>query len=269
LKRFWFIWFSVFLLPVGIRAGQEGKSVPPTAPAGMVYLQPGIYEPLFKNEGVKNVSGFFLDIYPVTNTEYLKFVQSHPRWRKSKVKAIFADESYLAHWKADLDFGDQATQLQNSPVVHVSWFAARAYAKWVGKRLPIQAEWEYAAAASQTRAHGKEDPEHYKYILSWYSKPTPEIFPSVGSTYKNYWGLYDLHGLVWEWVSDFNTALVTGESRGDTGFERELFCGSGSLGASNFQDYAAFMRYAFRSSLKANYTTMNLGFRCALDTPKP
>jgi sulfatase modifying factor 1 len=46
---------------------------------------------------------------------------------------------------------------------------------------------------------------------------------------------------------------------------RNLFCGSGALGASSFDDYAAFMRYAFRSSLKAHYTVPNLGFRCAQD----
>jgi formylglycine-generating enzyme required for sulfatase activity len=67
----------------------------------------------------------------------------------------------------------------------------------------------------------------------------------------------------WEWVENFNTALVTGESRGDTGLERSLFCGAGSIGSANPADYASFMRFAYRSSLKAVYTTKSLGFRCA------
>jgi formylglycine-generating enzyme required for sulfatase activity len=72
-----------------------------------------------------------------------------------------------------------------------------------------------------------------------------------------------MHGLVWEWVEDFNSAMVTGESRADSGIERDLFCGSGAASASDFRDYAAFMRYAFRSSLDAKYAVSNLGFRCA------
>ena len=70
-------------------------------------------------------------------------------------------------------------------------------------------------------------------------------------------------------VEDFNTALVTGESRGDTGLERRLFCGAGSIGSADSKDYASFMRFAFRSSLKAAYTTKNLGFRCADDADAP
>jgi formylglycine-generating enzyme required for sulfatase activity len=58
---------------------------------------------------------------------------------------------------------------------------------------------------------------------------------------------------------------VTGESRADGGLERNLFCGSGSVSAKDREDYAAFMRLGFRSSLGASYTVPNLGFRCAKD----
>ena len=83
----------------------------------------------------------------------------------------------------------------------------------------------------------------------------------------NVHGLYNLHGLVWEWTSDFNSALITGDARGDTGIERSLFCGAGSMGASDRSNYPAFMRFGLRSSLKAAYTVHNLGFRCAQDAP--
>jgi formylglycine-generating enzyme len=68
---------------------------------------------------------------------------------------------------------------------------------------------------------------------------------------------------VWEWVDDFNTALVTGESRADTGLERTLFCGAGAVSARDLTNYPAFMRAGFRSSLHASYVVPNLGFRCA------
>ena len=232
----------------------------------MVRIPQGSYEPLFKSQGMEIIEAFLLDPYPVTNEQYLEFVQQNPRWQRSKIVRLFSDKAYLEHWESDLDIGDPA--IAQSPVTHVSWFAARAYAQWKDKRLPTQAEWEYVAAASKTKANGKEDKAHYQYILNWYAKPTPNPLPPIGSTFKNFFGIYDIHGLVWEWVEDFNTALVTGESRGDTGLERNLFCGSGAVGSSDFKDYAAFMRYALRSSLQATYTVKNLGFRCAKDLPK-
>ena len=59
--------------------------------------------------------------------------------------------------------------------------------------------------------------------------------------------------------------LVSGESRADASLERGLFCGAGASGASDFADYAAFMRFGYRASLQARYTTAQLGFRSAYD----
>ena len=232
----------------------------------MVLLPAGYYKPLFRGTDDPDrvpVKAFYFDTFPVTNGEFLKFVQANPRWRRSKVKRLFADQGYLKHWAGDLDLGPNQEHMSRAPVTNVSWFAAKAYASWKGKRLPTVAEWEYAAAASSDRPDGSSEPEFLALILQWYSSPTPDWLPVIGSGKPNYWGIHDLHGLVWEWVSDFNTALVTGESRGDTGLERQLFCGAGSVGAPDRSNYPAFMRYGFRGSLKADYTVHNLGFRCA------
>ena len=223
------------------------------ASAEMINVPSGVYTNLFKNEGAAEVAAFELDKFPVTNAEYLEFVKEHPEWQRSNIKRVFADSSYLSRWTGDLEPGSNAPS--NSPVVEVSWFAARAFAKAQGKRLPTMAEWELAAVADMSN--------NVASILAWYGKPVRGPLPPVGSTFQNIRGVWDMHGLIWEWVDDFNTALVTGESRADVGLERDLFCGSGAIGASSFGDYAAFMRYAFRSSLKADYTVPNLGFRCA------
>ncbi|MCX6169428.1 MAG: formylglycine-generating enzyme family protein [Ignavibacteriales bacterium] len=232
----------------------------------MVFIKGGIYTPLYisKKEGPGvEVTPFFIDKYAVTNSQFLKFVKENPRWQRSKAKKLFADENYLSSWKDDLELGENV--LPNGPVTNISWFAAKAYCEYYKKRLPSVAEWELVAKASVKQADGSKDQNYIKQILEWYSQPTTEKISPVGSRGKNYWGIYDMHGLVWEWTSDFFSSLVTGESRGDSGLERNLFCGSGSVNASDFKNYPAFMRSAFRSSLKANYTTSNLGFRCAKD----
>lgn len=232
----------------------------------MVEVPAGVYRPLFRSTGeppTVRVEAFLLDRCPVTNADFLEFVRERPRWRRSEVKRLFADEHYLQHWAGDLDPG--ASAKPDRPVVRVSWFAAKAYAAWRGKRLPTVDEWEYAAAASPTRMDGSNDPAFQAALRHWYSTPAPDELPRVGAGLANVFGIHDLHGLIWEWTSDFNTATVTGDSRGDTGLERQLFCGAGSVGAKDAADFPAFMRYGFRSSLKGSYTVHNLGFRCASD----
>jgi len=236
------------------------------APPDMACVSNGVYQPLFRSLTDPTnvpVKSFRLDVAPVTNEKFLGFVRANPRWQRSQVKRIFADENYLKNWAGDLDPGTNA--LPDRPVVWVSWFAAKAYAQWQGKRLPTVAEWEVAAAASPAFADGTKDPAFQRDIMRWYSTAAPKLLPAAGSGPANFWGVRDLHGLVWEWVADFNSATVTGDARGDTGLDRQLFCGAGAVGAKDVQNFPAFMRYGFRSSLKAGYTVHNLGFRCAKD----
>jgi formylglycine-generating enzyme len=231
---------------------------------GMATVPAGRYVPLFRSEKEPKevtVKAFLLDVFPVSNSDFLAFVQANPRWRRSQATRLFADEDYLKAWAGDLDIGTNI--VTDAPVTYVSWFAAKAFATWKGKRLPTTAEWEYAAAASPTRADGENDPEFMRQVRGWYATPALAKLPASGRGRPNYFGVHDLHGLVWEWVADFNTAMVTGDARGDTGLDRQLFCGSGSEGAKDRSNFPAFMRYGFRSSLQASYTVHNLGFRCA------
>ena len=263
--------FLVGMMEAGRVAGAEVNAQLATE---MARLPAGDYTPLFQDggaQGAVRVETFSLDVHAVTNAAYLGFVTARPRWRRSRVSPLFADEGYLRHWHADLQpastaISDAALQ---RPVTHVSWFAARAYCKWRGKRLPTVAEWEYAALASPNAPDGRRDPVFMSRILTWYAQPSPPVLPAVRSGGKNHWGVYDLHGVIWEWVADFHTALVTGESRGDSSLERNLFCGAGATGVAEQErvNYPAFMRYAYRSSLQGHYTVQNLGFRCAKAAP--
>ncbi|MGV3539094.1 MAG: formylglycine-generating enzyme family protein [Rufibacter sp.] len=234
------------------------------AAANTVKIPAGSFIPLYgaENKPVK-VAPFLLDKYPVTNAQYEAFVQANPKWKKAQVKKIFADQNYLKHWASPLGVGPEATKIANSPVTNISWFAAKAYCACQGKRLPTSNEWEFAALASETKRDATNDEKFYQRSLEWYSKPNPKYLPPVQESFKNYYGAYGLIGLVWEWTQDYNSALLVGEGRSNASLDKQEFCGSGASGATNVKNYVAFMRYAFRSSLKANYTVANLGFRCA------
>lgn len=226
----------------------------------MVPIKGGSYIPLYgRDSATVTIQDFLMDVYPVTNEEFLQFVKENPKWRKSKVIKLFADKSYLINWKSDTEIGEKLSL--KSPVTNVSWFAAKCYCESKGKRLPTVDEWEYVGMANQKLPDARTLKMYNEYILGWYEKP--RTFDNViGSTFKNYWGVYDMHGLVWEWTSDFNSVLVSGESRKDVDNDSNLFCGSAAIGSTDLMNYAAFMRYATRGSLKAKYTMRNLGFRC-------
>jgi formylglycine-generating enzyme required for sulfatase activity len=229
----------------------------------MTKIKGGSYIPLYGRDSLKvTITDIHMDVYPVTNQEYLEFVKQYPKWQRSKVKKIFTDANYLYHWEADTILGK--SQILKAPITNISWFAASDYCNCQGKRLPTVDEWEYVAMANKTMPDARTLETYNKYILSWYEKPKT-FNNEIGSTFKNYWGVYDLHGLVWEWTLDFNSVLVSGESRKDVDKDSNLFCGSAALGATDLMNYAAFMRYAVRGSSKAKYAMKNLGFRCVKD----
>lgn len=247
-------------------AQAPAEALPAEVPAvEMATVQGGVYRPLYQTAtGVAEVevAPFALAVRPVTNAEFLAFARAHPDWRRSRVRPLFAEDGYLGHWAGDLALGDAPPQ---APVVNVSWFAARAYAEWAGKRLPTTDEWEFAASASATQADGRADPDYARTILARYSRPTPNPLPDAGQGEPNVWGVRDLHGLVWEWTDDVASALVTADSRQSRDANSRRYCAAGAVGASDFEDYAAFLRYGFRGGLEARFAVPNLGFRLAAD----
>ena len=257
---------AALLLVLGVAAFGYSSVTPPANTDGMVRIPEGRYKPAFRGLNDPKelpIQAFLIDVFPVTNADFLDFVRANPAWQRSRVKRLFADAQYLRAWTGDLDIGTNV--LSSAPVTHVSWFAARAFASWKGKRLPTIAEWEYVARASPIRLDGENDPEFVRDFQRWYSTPNPDRIAAAGAGRPNFYGVHDMHGLVWEWVEDFSTAMVTGDARGDTGLDRQLFCGAGAEGAQDRSNFPAFMRFGFRSSLKAAYTVHNLGFRCARD----
>ena len=248
-----------------------GGSLEPPVPKGMVRIPAGVYRPFYApndKERERPQPAFLLDRRPVTEREFARFIAERPAWRRDRVSRLFAEKEYLGHWRDPLNPGPAV--LPDGPVIRVSWFAAKAYCEWRGARLPTEAEWEYAASASDTAADGRDDEAWRNRILAWYARPASTAIPPVGRGRPNFFGVQDLHGLIWEWVLDFNSTLISEDSRGGAKeADRLRFCGTGAVGSRDARDYPSFMRLAFRGSLLPRYTTAALGFRCAASSQPP
>jgi len=124
------------------------------------------------------------------------------------------------------------------PIINVSWYDAVAFCMWLSKksnqkyRLPTETEWEYACRAGTTTkwSFGDEEKDLDKY--AWYDKNSNGKIYEVGTKLSNPWGLYDMHGNVWEWCEDWynknkNTKVIRGGSWGsdsvDTQSTRRLW----------------------------------------------
>ncbi|MEO5783397.1 MAG: formylglycine-generating enzyme family protein [Ginsengibacter sp.] len=256
------LFFSILYIFFFLNAAEAQPVRSSSGDKRMIAVPKGLYNTFFISKSRKpiQIASFLIDETAVTNAEFLEFVKANPSWRRSKANRLFVDENYLKHWESDLEIGDSKKDIFNSPVVNVSWFAAQAYCTWKGKRLPTLAEWELAGSAA---------PKNIKYtsvtayILHWYEKPQQSVLPNIKTTYLNEYGLYDMHGLVWEWTFDFNSFIGSADSRNTTNDDRGLFCAGAAINVKDRDDYAAFLRYSFRGSLKGNYCISSLGFRCA------
>jgi serine/threonine-protein kinase len=222
-------------------------------PEGMVMVRGGKFL-MGRNDGEPDempaheveVKDFYLDKYEVTNKQYKEFVDA---------------KSHRApgNWKN----GSFAPEEALLPVTHVTWDDAVAYAQWAGRRLPSEAEWEYAARS------GKSD-YLYPWGRDWIERAAnvglrvPRL-AKVGSFDKdrNEFGVYDLAGNVSEWVGD---SYLTYKGEPIQGFEGwKVFRGSNAVNKVEIS-YAA-RRYASFADVResANEIFPRLGFRCARD----
>ncbi len=265
--------FFVFLACSKKQAGTKEKDASTFSPkeiqitpnVKMVSIKGGKYLPFYGDSSLVEVQDFLLDERPVTNAEFLDFVKKNPKWKRSNIKTLFADDTYLKNWQDDETLPKNADP--EAPVTFVSWFAAKAFAKSAGKRLPTLDEWEYVAMADEESANARKKPEYSAHLINLYSEKLREK-KKVQLSKPNYYGVYNMFDLVWEWTDDFNSIMTTADSRTGDFDDKGLFCASAATSAADVLNYASFMRYAFRSSLKANYTVENLGFRCAKDLQK-
>jgi formylglycine-generating enzyme required for sulfatase activity len=132
------------------------------------------------------VNSFYMDKYEVTNQEYYNFCMA--------TKNPFPQFWGMKEFKSGLDF-------PRYPVVGVSHSDAEKCAKWSGKRLPSEAEWEYAARGGLSNKNYPLGDQTDSTMIN-YGRKYKGIL-EVGSFPPNGYGLYDITGNVWEWISDF------------------------------------------------------------------
>ena len=200
--------FFAFALSGCDNAMLKPLTTPPTTPPviqRMVLIPAGTFEMGSEDEEALDseqpvhtvhLDAFYMDVYEVTNAQFKAFVDENPQWQKDNIEDRFHNGYYLVHW-TDTDY---PAGKADHPVVFVSWYAAMAYAEWAGKRLPTEAEWEYAARgglAGQKYPLGDElTPDNANYGRN-VGGTTP-----VGQYAANGYGLYDMTGNVWEWCLD-------------------------------------------------------------------
>jgi formylglycine-generating enzyme required for sulfatase activity len=152
------------------------------------------------------------------------------------------------------------------PVENVTWDECQDFLKKMGDadgrayRLPTEAEWEYACRAGSTGLYCFGSDQKLLRFYAWYADNANEKTHPVGEKKPNRWGLYDMHGNIWEWCADwygnYPPRAVIDPKGPETGTNRVLRGGS-------FHSPALFLRSAIRGYFAPSQRGLNIGFRAA------
>lgn len=269
------------------------QDVPVTPPPNMVFIKGGNFQ-MGTNNGMPfeapvheiTVNSFWMDKHEVTVAEFEKFVKETgylTEGEKIGWSGVFSVEQggWIKCEKVSWRNPDCGTKKPkpNEPVTQVSWNDAVAYAKWIGKRLPTEAEFEYAIRGGLVQneyAWGNELKPNGKPVANWWQGDFPDFDKKedgfngrapVMSFAPNGYGLFDMAGNVWEWTSDWyaDDYYVWGRKDNPAGAkigQEKSIRGGSWLCAEN---YCTNYRAAGRSKSPIDTSLNNLGFRLVLD----
>ena len=163
-------------------------------------------------------------------------------------------------------------QSDEHPVVCVSWNDAQAYIEWLNKktgetyRLPTEAEWEFSCRAGTTTKWHFGDDENELEKYAWYGRNNGDGTESVATKEPNQWGLYDMHGNVWEWCLDDYEDNYNNTPRDGTGHKLEEKKYKSLRGGSWLND-AVYTRSSFRNWVNPANRDDDIGFRLLRTLP--
>jgi formylglycine-generating enzyme required for sulfatase activity len=196
-----------------------------------------------------NLPAFYIDPYEVTTGNYKRCVDAGtctaPRLTASATHPNYYGTAEFDHY----------------PVINVNWGQAKTYCEWHAARLPSEAEWEKAARGTDQRTFpwGEgADKTRANYQASGFGDPI-----AVGSyeTGKSPYGVYDMAGNVWEWVSDWYDVYPGGDPQANPDFGQKLR----GLRGGAWLDPGNSIRASYRGQLDPTHDFGNIGFRCARD----
>jgi formylglycine-generating enzyme required for sulfatase activity len=224
---------------------------------------------LFQDEMPKHsvtLDDFYIDKYLVTNAQFKSFVDANPEWQPERIPRELDNGNYLRHWTASAGLDRTAAH----PVVNVSWYAAVAYCRWVGKRLPTEAEWEYAARGGLSALFPWGDEPVDKTRANYTGIGLKTTSP-VGTYPANRYGLFDMAGNVWQFVVDQWMPYSSMPQKNPVAGENRYLDGAAFLKVKarrvirggSFDGVPVNLWVEYRDSHPPNDSRDFVGFRCA------
>ena len=270
----------------------DAASSAAAVPAGMVYVPGGITEigsddgpaeeqPVFRAQ----VAPFFMDVQPVTVAQFRRFVAATgyrtqaEQYGDGGVYDVITGEWRLvrgAYWLRPLGpAGPEASA--DHPVTQVTWHDAVAYARWAGKRLPTEIEWEHAARGARNKRQqyawgnalvtgGRYHANTWQGAFIHANNSDGHLYTSpVGAFGKTALGLSDMGGNVWEWTADWFAPYAERPRARDGGAYTEKAQRGGSFLCH--RDVCHGYRVSARSHSTPDTPLFHVGFRLVQDVP--
>jgi formylglycine-generating enzyme required for sulfatase activity len=243
-------------------------------PAGSFIMGGSVYFDEMPVHSV-NLNAFYIGKYEIANGQYCMFLNEMGNRSEGGVEWLFISNSSCQIELVGGVYRPKAGE-ENNPVVDVSWYGAKAYCDWLTSRtehiyrLPTEAEWEYACRAGSTTDYcfGNDFSSLGNY--AWFYDNAGGGCHPVGQKLPNLWGLYDMHGNVWEWCYDWYSIIyyqycidnnIANNPQGPSSGIYRVLRGGGWHSSSHY------LRSAYRNYYYAYplYRGGNIGFRCVQD----